>query len=90
MGFTFWAVGAPLLLMFTGYLFGWESSMHGLAGWFWVIGVPWFWIGLPCAVLYWLVRLARFAWRDGAAAELQPAGRELSEIETGRIFGRLN
>ncbi len=31
------------------------------------IGANWFWVSIPLVLLYWLTRVVRRAWRDGAA-----------------------
>lgn len=89
MRFTWYAVVLPFLVL--GVEFALRSAADplpfgvGLS----VLLTIWFWCGVACAVVYWFIRLVRFAWRDGRAVESAQAGRELSEIEPGRIFGRL-
>jgi hypothetical protein len=82
MKFTFWAIGAPLLLVLFGFLLHFDRSTAGLAGLIAVVSFFWGWIGFWATLLYWIVRLVRYAWRD------KPATVE-SAPESGRIFGRL-
>ena len=64
MRFTFWAVGAPLLLGLVAALFSLDKSLTSLAGLTALVWGPWFLIGCPVVAVYWTVRLVRYAWRD--------------------------
>jgi len=75
MKLTFWAVGCPFLIGVA--MLAWHggslsylshSRFAGLFAW-------WFWVGVPLTLIYWLVRLVRYAWRDGTpAAPARPKG----------------
>jgi hypothetical protein len=70
MRFTFWAIGAPLLVLFLVFAIGGHDQLSRDLAWLAVPAGFWFWCGLPVAVVYWLVRLVRFAWsRPGARVE---------------------
>lgn len=62
MRFTFWSVGAPFALA------GIQAFMSGphngapLGAGVALVTVIWFCVGVPAAVVYWIVRLVRVAW----------------------------
>lgn len=75
MKFTFWAVGAPLLLLAASFALDSSAHPHGPTGVFGVVLFFWIIVGSPAVVFYWLVRLVRHAWRDGSASSsARPAG----------------
>lgn len=75
MRFTFWAVGAPLLLALVSLLFAIDRSTMPIAGLLGMIWLPWVWVGSPATVVYWVVRLVRHAWRDGSSPKpARPTG----------------
>ncbi len=83
MKFSFWALGAPLLLMILDGLFqGFDTRHFHMDALGWFAGF-WFVFGFPCIFLYWLVRLVRYAW-NGKPTPAAPAD------DSGRVFGRLN
>jgi hypothetical protein len=90
MTFTFWSVVVPLLLCGVGSFLAPQPiglyPRHPIFS----LGAFWFWCGVPCAVLYWIVRLVRHAWGQGSAAQPAPPSIEYSEPDSGRIFGRLS
>jgi hypothetical protein len=90
MKFTFWSVGLPFLLV--GLQLAMRSPADRLpfgVGFSLALTV-WFWCGVPCAILYWIVRLVRHAWGNGGAAQPAQPAIEYSEPDSGRIFGRLS
>lgn len=72
MKFTFWAIGAPLMAFGACSLlagkddFGRMMALLSVPFGIWLIG------GVCCILPYWIVRLARRSWNDGAA---QPPAR---------------
>ena len=83
MRFTFWAIGAPFLLVALAKLLYTPGDRGTLLAMIAGFSSIWFFVGIPCVLVYWIMRVARRAWRDGSA----PAA---SEPESGRIFGRLS
>jgi hypothetical protein len=63
MRFTFWAVGVPFAL--AAIQAAMSSQGHGapLGAPVAVVTVGWLLVGVPAAVVYWVVRLVRVAWR---------------------------
>jgi hypothetical protein len=75
MKFTFWAVGAPFVLAVFAAVMSYPSHGGGPWGITTMIWGPWLLVGIPATVIYWIVRLARRAWRDGVPQGSQrPSG----------------
>ena len=66
MRLTFWAVVFPFMLAAVQWAM--SSPVDGAPLGAAVAGITaiWFVCGLPVCAVYWLVRLARRAWRDGS------------------------
>ena len=90
MKFTFWSVVVPFLIVGVGSLIAPQPIGLYPRGPVFAIGAFWFVCGVPCALLYWTVRLVRHAWGQGSPAHQAPREIEYSEPDSGRIFGRLN
>jgi hypothetical protein len=90
MRFTFFAVVLPFLL--NGLEFVLRSPGNGLPFGLLIslVITLWFWGGVVVTPLYWLVRVARRAWGDGAAAPAPEPAINSTGPDTGRIFGNLN
>jgi hypothetical protein len=75
MKFTFWAIGVPLLIFGLDLIV--EGKPHGFFSYTTIQNLTgfWFWAGLPCTVVYWIVRVVRRSWNDGSAQPpARPAG----------------
>ena len=75
MKVTFWSVGVPFGL--AAIQAAMSSPGHGapLGAAVALITVIWLCAGVPAAIGYWIVRLARRAWRDGTPqASPRPSG----------------
>jgi hypothetical protein len=83
MKFTFWAVGCPLLLFGLDLIL--EGKPHGFLRYTTIQNLTgfWFWCGFPATVIYWIVRLVRYAWGGGSAPAAPPSS-------NGSVFGKLN
>jgi hypothetical protein len=90
MRFTLWSVVFPFLLAGIQLQLAPHSRLGWPSGPLFFLTMVWFWCGVPCAVVYWLVRIARLAWRQGTTAPAATLEINSTEPDTGRIFGRLN
>ena len=90
MKFTCWSVVVPFFLAGFQMLLNPHPVGMWPSGPAFALTAIWFWCGVPCAMLYWIVRLVRFAWGQGGAAHQAPPSIEYSEPDSGRIFGRLS
>ena len=62
MRFTFFAVGVPFCMALYQVAFtNHHVNMRHMGGFDLLMGT-WLLIGIPCAVVYWLVRVIRHAW----------------------------
>jgi|SoimicMinimDraft_17_1059745.scaffolds.fasta_scaffold158022_1 hypothetical protein len=90
MRFTFYAVVLPLFVQ--GLELAFRSPDNPVPFGFGIsfLIAIWFACGAACTVLYWLVRVVRYAWGNGSTAQPITRSDETSVPDTGRIFGQLN
>jgi hypothetical protein len=67
MKFTFWAIGAPFLVIGLNVAIYFPHTPPISASFFMLMAVIWFWVGIPATLIYWVARIWRRGTHDGTA-----------------------